>query len=91
MQNNSGEPKRVVQGACSLVLRAEQEWTFPDEMYGDSSSLQLPTVLEDFLAHAVPCCEYGHITGQAGGCVGKVGARNRLPPPQQMTWPAACS
>lgn len=91
LQNNSDEPECVGRGARALVLRAKQEWTLPDKMYGDSSSLQLPAVLEGFLANAVPCCECGHITGQAGGCVGKVGARNRLPPPQQITWPAACS
>lgn len=79
-------------GPRASVLRAKQEWTLLDEMYGDSSLLQLPAVLEGFLANAVLCCECGHVTGQAGGCVGKVGgARSRLPPPQQITWPAACS
>lgn len=27
------------QGACTLVLRAQQEWTFPDKMYRDSNLL----------------------------------------------------
>lgn len=44
-----------------------------------------------FLANAVTCCEYGHITGQTGQCVRKVGARNGLPPPQQIAWTVACS
>lgn len=76
-----------------LVPRTKQEWTLPDKTCGDSSSLQLPAVLEGFLANAVLCCECGRVTGQAGVCVrvGKVGARNRLPPPQQITWPADCS
>lgn len=60
-------------------------------MYGDSSSLLLPAVLEGFLANAVPCCECGLIPGQGGGSEGRVGARDGLPPPQQIPWPAACS
>lgn len=39
LQSSSGELKCVGWGACTLVLRAQQEWTLPDEVYRDSSSL----------------------------------------------------
>ena len=66
LQNNSGEPECVSQGARASVLRAKQERTLPDGMCGDSGSLQLPAALEGFLTNAVPWHERGHITDQTG-------------------------
>lgn len=39
LQNNSGELKCVSCGACTFVLKSQQKWTFPDEMYRDSTLL----------------------------------------------------
>lgn len=79
LQNNSGEPACVGQGMLALVLWAKQEWTLPDKMYGNSSSLQLPAVLKGFLANAVPCCECGHITRPGWGMRGKGGCQEQAP------------
>lgn len=39
LQNNSGDLKCVGRGACTSVLQAQQEWTFPDKAYGYRISL----------------------------------------------------